>query len=62
MKILNIDGENLQIFWTTWGILMNFSGKMTYDNIKNHKKKQGFTLSLEDTGLYPLSQIDPQAI
>ena len=22
---------------------------MTYDNIKNHKKKQGFTLSLEDT-------------
>ena len=40
---------------------MNFSGKMTYDNIKNHKK-QGFSLFLEDTGLYPLSQIDPQAI
>ena len=25
---VNIDGENLHIFWTTWGILMTFSGKM----------------------------------
>ena len=24
---------------------------MTYDNIKNNKKKQGFTLSLEDASL-----------
>ena len=24
---------------------------MTYDNIKRHKKKQGFTLTLEDTFL-----------
>ena len=29
MKRANIDGENLHIFWTTWGILMmTFSGKM----------------------------------
>ena len=26
MKIVNIDGENFHIFWTTWGILINFSG------------------------------------
>ena len=30
MKIVNIDidGENVQIFWTTWEISMIFSGKM----------------------------------
>ena len=28
MKIVNIDGENLLIFWTTWGLLMELSGKM----------------------------------
>ena len=37
MEILNIDEENLHIFWTTWEISMKFFGK-----------KQGFTLSLED--------------
>ena len=27
-KIVNIEEENLCILWTTWGISMNFSGKM----------------------------------
>ena len=38
MIIVNIEEENLYIPWTTWGISMKFSGKMTYSNIKNHKK------------------------
>ena len=40
---INIERENLNIFWTMWGTLMKFSGKM-WLNIKSHKKKQGFTL------------------
>ena len=28
MKIANIDRENLNISWTTWGISIKFSGKM----------------------------------
>ena len=42
MKRANIDGENLHIFWTTWGILMmTFRKDVTYDNIKiKFKKKQ----------------------
>ena len=28
MKIDNIEGENVQIFWTTWDILMKFAEKM----------------------------------
>ena len=47
---VNIERENLHIFWTTWGTSMKFSGK-TWLNIKTHKKKQGFTLSLEYTNL-----------
>ena len=34
---INIERENLNIFWTTWGTLMKFSGKM-WNNIKRHKK------------------------
>ena len=49
MKIFNIEEENLDSFWTTRGISMKFSGKkVAYDNIKG-LKKQGFTLSLENT-------------
>ena len=33
---INIDWENLNIFWTTWETLMKFPGKS--------QKKQGFTL------------------
>ena len=29
MKIVNTDGENLHIFWTTRGILIKVSGKMS---------------------------------
>ena len=47
MKIANIDGENLHIFWTTWGISMNFLGKMWLFR----KNKQGPIFSLEDTFL-----------
>ena len=28
IKIVNINEENLHIFWTTWGISMKFSAKM----------------------------------
>ena len=33
MKIANIDKEILQIFWTTWGNSMKFSGKMFFEII-----------------------------
>ena len=49
MKILNIDGGNLHLFWTIWGISMTFSGKMWLMIILKVTKHQGFTLSLEDT-------------
>ena len=29
MKIVNIEEENLHIFWTRWGISMKFPGKMS---------------------------------
>ena len=54
MKRVNIDGENLHIFWTTWGILMmTFSGKMWLMTILKLKlkKKQGLILSLKNTFL-----------
>ena len=47
---VNIERGNLHIFWTTWGTSMKLSGKM-WLNIKSHKKKQDFTLSLEYTNL-----------
>ena len=49
MKIANIDRENFHIFWTTWGNSIKFSGKMWLILILKVTKKQGFTLSLEDT-------------
>ena len=48
MKILNIDGGNLHLSWTIWGISMKFSGKMWLMIILKVTKHQGFTLSLED--------------
>ena len=39
IKIVNIEGENLQIFWTTWEDSMKLSVKsVAYDNNKNNKK------------------------
>ena len=49
IKIANIDREILHIFWTTSGISVKFSGKMRLMIILKVIKKQGFTLSLEDT-------------
>ena len=46
MKIVNIDGENHQIFWTTWEILVKFSGNVWIMIILKLKKKQGLILSL----------------
>ena len=51
MKIDNIEGENVQIFWTTWDILMKFAGKMWLMIILKATKKQAFTLSLGNTFL-----------
>ena len=47
-KIGNIDREILQIFWTTWGISMRFSGKMWLMIILKVTKK-GFIFSFEET-------------
>ena len=49
MKIANIDRENLHNFWTTWGISMEFSGKICLMIILKVTKNMGFTLYLEDT-------------
>ena len=51
MKIVNIDEENLHIFRKIWRMSMTFSGKMCLMIILKVTKKQGFTLSLEDTVL-----------
>ena len=49
MKIVDIDGENLHIFGTTWGISIKFSEKMWLMIILKVTKKQAFNRSLEDT-------------
>ena len=46
MKIVNIYRENLNTYWTTWVILMNFPEKIWLMTILKVTKKQGFTLSL----------------
>ena len=51
MNIVNIDGENLHIFWTSWEISMKYSGKMWFMMILKFTKNKGFALSLEDTFL-----------
>ena len=51
MKIVNIDGENLHVLWTTRIISIKFSGKMWLMIILKVGKNHGFTLSLEDTFL-----------
>ena len=48
-KIVNIEGEILHMFWTTWGMSMRFSGKMRLMIILKVTKKHGFSLSLENT-------------
>ena len=51
MKIVNNDGENLYIFWTTSGMNFNeiFRKDVAYDNIKSHKKSGPHSVSLYKT-------------
>ena len=51
MKIVNIDGENLHVFWTAWEISMKFSRKMWLMIILIVTKNQVFTFFLEDAFL-----------
>ena len=51
IKILNIEGENLRMFWSIWGISMEFYGKAWLMIILKVRKNHGFTLSLEITFL-----------
>ena len=44
MDITLYNCYNFHIFWTTWGILMKFSGKV-WINIKSHKKARLHLLS-----------------
>ena len=62
MKIVTTRKENLNIFLTTQGISIKFSGKITIMKILKVTKNQSFTLSLEDTSLKKPQgeQIDPQ--
>ena len=50
MKLVDIGGENLHIFWTTGQISMKPSGKMWLKIILQVTKNQGYTLALEDKG------------
>ena len=52
IKILNIEGENLRMFWSTCGISMEFYGKAWLMIILKFRKNHGFTLSLEN---WPIS-------
>ena len=47
MKIVNIDEENLHVFWMIWENSKKFSGKMWLMLILKVTKKQRFTSSLE---------------
>ena len=49
MKRANIDRGILYIFWATWGISIQFSGKMWLMIIIKVTKNQGFTIFLEVT-------------
>ena len=48
MKIVNIEGQNIYIFWLTRGISRKFSGKMWFLIILKFTKKHGLALSLEN--------------
>ena len=59
---INIDREFFHIFWTTWENSVKSSGEMCFKIILKVTKKQGFTLSLEDTFFgkpQERGQIDP---
>ena len=46
MKIVNIEEENIHIFWTTWGNQIKFFRKdVPNDNIERHKKTESHPVS-----------------
>ena len=47
IKLVNIKGETLHIFWMTWGNSMTFLGKMWLMIILKVTKKLGFSLSVK---------------
>ena len=51
MKIVNIEEENLHIFWTSWGISMKFPEKMSLMIILKVRKSQYSILFLRNTFL-----------
>ena len=51
MKIVNIDKGSLDIFQTTLGILVKFSGRTCLTTILDMPKNQAFTFSLENAVL-----------
>ena len=58
MKLVNIEEENLCIFWTTWVISMKFSGKIWIVIILQVTKKQGsLSPSLSRSGSPSRSQM-----
>ena len=48
MRVVNMDGENLHIIWTTWGISIKFSAKMWLMAILKVTKNQGYNISPEN--------------
>ena len=54
MKIVDIDGENLHIFWTTWGISMKLSGKMWLMMILKVTKTTGFKVRVLSKLIYQI--------
>ena len=68
MKIVNFDGENLHILWSTWGISIKCLGKI-YGNIKSLKKPGlhhlsrryifGRTTGVEEAHLSPIPPPTP---
>ena len=55
MKIANIDRENLNISWTTWGISIKFPGKMSLIILLKVTKKTTGKVKLRFLGLSSVS-------
>ena len=53
MEIIDIDGENLHVFQTTWGISMKISGKMWLMTILKVTKTHSFQKKPQGVELVP---------
>ena len=51
ITLVNIDEENLHIFWTAWGISMRFSGKMWLMTILKFTRKT-WLQTISSTGTF----------